>query len=177
MPATKGVSSPIAKAAAAAWSAIIGKPSAFPPSSHTHLWADLTDKPSTFAPSAHTHAWADVTGKPTTFPPSAHSHAISDVTGLQAAIDAKGPVLVGTVTLAESSLITLALGVRRLTVSLAGTVTAGSYIAIPTAAPPAGYSIQDCYCSTNGQITVGLIVPALGIASSYSISVRIFRVN
>ena len=86
-------------------------------------------------------------------------------------------VLVGTVTLAESALITLALGVRRVTVALAGTVTAGSYVAAPTAAPPAGYSIQDAYCSTAGQITVGIIVPALGIATNYSIQVRIFRLN
>lgn len=86
-------------------------------------------------------------------------------------------ILVGTVTLAEAALITLALGVRRLTVSMTGTVTAGSYLALPVSAPPAGYSIQDCYCSTANQITVGLIVPALGVATSYSIPVRIFRVN
>lgn len=86
-------------------------------------------------------------------------------------------VLVGTVTLAESALITLALGVRRVTVALAGTVTTGSYVAAPTAAPPSGYSIQDAYCSTAGQITVGIIVPALGIATNYSIQVRIFRLN
>lgn len=86
-------------------------------------------------------------------------------------------VLVGTVTLAESALITLALGVRRVTVSLAGTGTTGSYVAAPTAAPPAGYSIQDAYCSTAGQITVGIIVPALGVATNYSIQVRIFRLN
>lgn len=86
-------------------------------------------------------------------------------------------ILVGTVILAESALITLALGVRRVTVALAGTVTAGSYVAAPTAAPPAGYSIQDAYCSTAGQITVGIIVPALGVATNYSIQVRIFRLN
>lgn len=177
MGANKGFVSPVAKMAAAAWSAITGKPSAFPPSSHTHLWADLTDKPTTFAPSSHNHAWADVTGKPTTFTPSTHSHAISDVTGLQAAIDAKGPIIVGQVTIAETSLITLALGVRRVTVALTGTVTTGAYVAVPVSAPPAGYSIQDCYCSINGQITVGLIVPALGIATNYSIPVRIFRLN
>lgn len=97
--------------------------------------------------------------------------------GSTGAAGTNATVLVGTVTLAETALITLALGVRRVTVSLAGTVTAGSYVAIPTAAPPAGYSIQDAYCSTAGQITVGLIVPALGVATNYSIPVRIFRVN
>lgn len=98
-------------------------------------------------------------------------------TGAQGATGATGTALVGTVTLAETALITLALGVRRVTVALTGTVVAGSYVAAPVSAPPAGYSIQDAYCSTAGQITVGLIVPALGIASSYSIPVRIYRLG
>ncbi len=86
--------------------------------------------------------------------------------------------LVGTVTLSETSLITLAIGVRRPgPYALAGTVTTGNYIAIPISAPPAGYSIQDCYCSTNGQITVGVIVPVLSIAGSYSIPVKVYRIN
>lgn len=70
-----------------AWSEITGKPTTFTPSAHTHLWADITDKPTTFAPSTHTHAWTDITGKPTTFTPSTHTHAISDVTGLQTALN------------------------------------------------------------------------------------------
>ena len=86
-------------------------------------------------------------------------------------------ILVGSVTLAESALVTLALSVRRVTATLAGTVTTGSYVAIPVSPPPAGYSIQDCYCGTNGQITVGLLVPVLGVGSSYSIPVKIFRLN
>lgn len=102
---------------------------------------------------------------------------IQGAKGDQGAAGPIGAVLVGTVTLAETGLVTLSLGVRRLTVSLAGTLTAGSYIAIPVAAPPTGYSVQDAYCSSANQITVGLIVPALGIASSYSISVRIYKVG
>lgn len=98
-------------------------------------------------------------------------------TGSTGAAGTNATVLVGTVTLAETALITLALGVRRVTTALTGTVTTGSYVAVPTAAPPAGYSIQDAYCSTANQITVGLIVPALGVATNYSIQVRIFRIN
>lgn len=96
-------------------------------------------------------------------------------TGQTGAAGTNATTLVGTVTLAETALITLALGVRRITAALAGTITTGSYVAAPVTAPPAGYSIQDAYCSTNGQITVGLIVPALGLATNYSIQVRIFR--
>ena len=43
------------------WASIAGKPSTFPPSTHTHLWADITDKPSTFAPSTHSHPQSEVT--------------------------------------------------------------------------------------------------------------------
>lgn len=96
-------------------------------------------------------------------------------TGQTGAAGTNATILVGTVTLSETALITLALGVRRITAALAGTTTTGSYVAAPVTAPPAGYSIQDAYCSTNGQITVGLIVPALGLATNYSIQVRIFR--
>lgn len=46
------------------WASITGKPSTFPPSTHTHLWADITDKPSTFAPSSHTHTTAEITNYP-----------------------------------------------------------------------------------------------------------------
>lgn len=97
--------------------------------------------------------------------------------GIQGATGPSGSTLVGTATLAESGLITLALGVRRVTTALTGTVTTASYVAVPVSAPPAGYSVQDCVCSTAGQITVGLLVPVLSIAGSYSIPVRIYRLG
>ena len=37
------------------WNNISGKPSTFPPASHSHSWSSITGKPSTFAPSSHTH--------------------------------------------------------------------------------------------------------------------------
>lgn len=55
-------------------------------------WDDITGKPSTFPPSSHTHAISDTTGLQTALDgkaASTHSHAISDVTGLQAALDAE----------------------------------------------------------------------------------------
>jgi hypothetical protein len=52
-------------------------------------WSTLIGKPSTFTPSAHTHAYSDITGKPATFAPSAHTHAITDTTGLADALAAK----------------------------------------------------------------------------------------
>lgn len=97
--------------------------------------------------------------------------------GIQGATGPSGSTLVGTVTLAESGLVTLALAVRRVTTALVGTVTTASYVTVPVSAPPAGYSVQDCVCSTAGQITVGLLVPVLSIAGSYSIPVRIYRLG
>lgn len=88
-----------------------------------------------------------------------------------------GSTLVGTVTLAESGLVTVALGVRKLTVALAGTVTTGSYVAVPVSATPAGYSIQEAVCSTAGQITVSILVPVISLLGGYSIPVKIFRIG
>ena len=83
--------------ASVAWTDIVGKPAAFPPTAHRHdasqidnlpvpAWADITGKPSAFPPAAHSHPWSDLTGVPTEFPPSAHPHTIGDVSGLQTAL-------------------------------------------------------------------------------------------
>lgn len=88
-----------------------------------------------------------------------------------------GATLVGTVTLAESGLVTLALAVRKVTVTLSGAVTTGSYVAIPVNATPAGYSIQEAVCATNGQITVSILVPVISVLGSYSIPVRVWRLQ
>jgi hypothetical protein len=71
------------------WQSITGKPTTFPPSTHSHAYVDITGKPTTFTPAAHSHAYVDITGKPTTFAPSAHGHDIADVSGLQTALDGK----------------------------------------------------------------------------------------
>lgn len=83
--------------------------------------------------------------------------------------------LIGTVTVAESG-ITVSLGVRRVNVAVAGVVTGGNYMAFATAALTAGYSIQDCFCGTNGTLTVALLVPAL-VIGSYSFSLRIVQLG
>jgi hypothetical protein len=88
-----------------------------------------------------------------------------------------GATLLGTVTLAESSLVTLSVGVRRVTLTVTGAVVGGNYLAFPVNALPAGYGIVDVYCTTAGQLTFGVIVPVLSVASSYSIPVRVVRIN
>ena len=69
--------------ASVAWTDIVGKPAAFPPTAHRHDASQIDNLP---AP-----AWVDITGKPAAFPPVPHSHEISAVTGLQAALDGKQP--------------------------------------------------------------------------------------
>lgn len=40
-----------------------------------YAWSDISGKPSSFPPETHSHAWDDIkTGKPTSFPPASHYH-------------------------------------------------------------------------------------------------------
>lgn len=66
--------------ASVSWSSLTGKPSTFPPSSHSHAWDDLTGRPTSMPPTAHKHAWGDVTGTPSAYPPETHSHTWSSIT-------------------------------------------------------------------------------------------------
>ena len=56
------------KAESVAWDGITGKPSTFPPSTHSHAYADITGKPSTFPPSTHTHTKSQISDFPTSLP-------------------------------------------------------------------------------------------------------------
>ncbi|MCX7689093.1 MAG: hypothetical protein N2045_14105, partial [Fimbriimonadales bacterium] len=81
--------------AAVSWADVAGKPSTFPPATHTHNAGDITSgviavaRLGSGSPSSTnflrgdgqwaTVSWADVAGKPTTFTPSAHTHPPSDI--------------------------------------------------------------------------------------------------
>lgn len=82
---------------------------------------------------------------------------------------------VGVVTCAEGP-ITAPLGVRRVTVGLAGVSAGQNYLALPAAALPAGFGILDCICTQNNRITIGLLVPEQA-AGSYSFNVRVVRIE
>lgn len=84
---------------------------------------------------------------------------------------------VGTATIAQTAVLAIAAGTRRVSVALAGVVPAGNYIAFPTVAPPAGYGIMDAVCTANGTLQVSVIAPLLAIGASYSIPVRVVRIN
>lgn len=103
--------------------------------------------------------------------------------GSQGAQGAPGPAgqsgatLVGTATITETALIALTAGVRRVNVPIAGVVPGANYIAFPTSAPPAGYGIMDAICTANNTLQVSLIAPLLAIGASYSIPIRVVRIN
>jgi len=55
-------------------------------------WGDITGKPSTFPPASHTHEIEDVNGLQSALDGKAnasHTHNISQISGLQSALDAK----------------------------------------------------------------------------------------
>ena len=42
-------------------------------------WDGLTGKPTEFPPESHTHSWGSITSKPAEFPPESHSHTPGEV--------------------------------------------------------------------------------------------------
>lgn len=72
-----------------AWTDVTGKPSSFPPASHTHPISQVDGLQDALDSKLGSVAWGDVSGKPASFPPSAHTHAIADVTNLQTTLNGK----------------------------------------------------------------------------------------
>jgi hypothetical protein len=75
-----------------------------PGSGGSAAWEDITGKPSTFPPSSHTHAISDTTGLQSALDGKAaasHTHAQSDVTGLVSALAAKADLVDGVVPTAQ----------------------------------------------------------------------------
>ncbi|MFS0736925.1 collagen-like protein [Sphingomonas sp. 1P06PA] len=108
-------------------------------------------------------------------------------TGSQGAVGPAGATLVGTVTLAQTATVAIALGIREVTVALAGTVKGGRYLAFcdsyrlngaaSVVGRPAGYALIDAVCNTAGQITISLNAPLLAIGNSYALTCSVVRIN
>lgn len=88
------------------WNSITGKPSLFPPSSHTHtisqisgLQSELNNK----ANANHIHHWNDITNKPSSFNPSHHTHPWSQITGVPSASTSSSGVVLLSNSLSNSS--------------------------------------------------------------------------
>lgn len=97
--------------------------------------------------------------------------------GPQGVTGSSGATLVGTAMISETAVIALSAGTRKVTLSAAGTVTTGNYLLFPVSATPANYGIIDCACVTNGQLQVTMTAPLLALGASYSIPVRVVRIN
>lgn len=126
-------------------------------------WDAITGKPSTFPPSAHTHAWTEITGKPTTFPPSAHSHS-----GLLQYI--------GDINVAETLLVSLAVGMKRKTFGLTGVTLADKLHMIANGTPTSGCEAVNVYPAGANSVSVGYYTPLLGIGASYSMPISVYRI-
>lgn len=98
-------------------------------------------------------------------------------TGPQGPAGTPGNTLVGTATITETALIALTAGVRKVNVSVPGVVTSGNYVLFPVSSTPAGYAIADAVCTTAGTLQVSITAPILALGASYSIPVRVVRIN
>jgi hypothetical protein len=173
------------------WATLPGKPSAFVPAAHTHAWSEITGKPATFAPSAHTHLWADITDKPTipaatplgTAAPKALGTATPGTSANAAHEDHVHPLpsgrweLIGTLTVTENLVIALSVGMKRMTLPLAGVAATDRLIAIPTAAPSSGCEVVNAYPAGAGSVSIGYYTPTLGALTSYSIPIAVYRIT
>lgn len=88
-------------------------------------------------------------------------------------------VLIGNVTVTETLLISLSLGMKRMTLALAGITTAdnGKLVAVPNGLPSTGCELVNAYPASNGNVSVGYYIPSLGIGATYTIPVAIYRIT
>lgn len=174
------------------WSDITATPATYPPSSHTHAWSEITGKPTTFAPSAHTHLWADITDRPTI--PAVTPLGTTAALALAATASAGSSTsaaredhvhplpsgrltLIGTVTVAETTLLALGLGMKRMALTLAGVATSDRLVFVPTGVPTAGCEAVNAYVSAANQVTIAYFTPALGLGVAYSIPIAVYRIT
>jgi len=82
----------------------------------------------------------------------------------------------GNVTISETLLISLALGIQRKTATLSGVAVGDKLLFAPNGVPTAGCEAVNVYASATNQVTVSCFLPALGIGATYSIPVTVYKV-
>lgn len=97
-------------------------------------------------------------------------------TGPAGADGAPGLTFIGNVTITETLLVSLSLGMKRMTLALAGIVAGTKLQAVPNGTPSTGCEVVNAYPASNGNVSIGYFIPALGIGATYSIPVSIYRV-
>lgn len=103
-------------------------------------------------------------------------------TGPQGPAGAKAPTsdrlqLVGNVTISETLLISLSLGIQRKTATLSGIAVGDKLFFAPNGVPTAGCEAVNVYASATNQVTVSCFMPALGIGATYSIPISVYKVT
>jgi len=86
--------------------------------------------------------------------------------------------LIGNVSISETLLVSLAVGMKRMTLTLAGVALGDKLLAIPNGAPTTGCEVVNAYPGASaGQVSIGYYTPLLGIGATYSIPVSIYRIS
>lgn len=86
------------------------------------------------------------------------------------------PVLIGTYSVGEAGLITLALAVRRYSLTISGLTTTDRIFATLNGVPQNG-SLQDVYVSAANTVSVGALVPTIGVASTVAIPIALYKMT
>lgn len=85
--------------------------------------------------------------------------------------------LIGTVAVAETTLLALGLGMKRMALTLAGVTTTDRLVFVPIGVPTAGCEAVNAYASAANQVTVAYFTPALGLGVAYSIPIAVYRIT
>lgn len=100
------------------------------------------------------------------------------ITGPQGPTGPAAQTLLGTVTIAETAVIAIGAGIRRVTLSTpaAWGVKAGDdLVAFAVSIPSAAYSLHDVVVTGTNTISIGVSAPLLAVGAGYSITARIRR--
>jgi hypothetical protein len=84
--------------------------------------------------------------------------------------------LIGTYTQTETMLVALNVGVARRTATLNGVLANDRLLAILVGAPTAGCELLNVYPTAANTISIGLYLPALGIGSTYTVPIAVYRI-
>ena len=87
-------------------------------------------------------------------------------------------MLVGTLTITETLLVSLALGMKRMTLPMTGITLADAsrLLAVPNGTASTGCEVQNAYPVAANSVSIGYFTPALGLAATYSIPVAVYRI-
>lgn len=84
---------------------------------------------------------------------------------------------IGNLNFSETMLVSLGVGMKRRTVSLAGVLASDKLQFALNGAQTAGCEVVNVQQAGAGQVSVGYYTPALGIGATYSMPITIYRIT